>query len=56
MGEEEDGNERKRMEGRKTKKRQRFPIYKLTSITPTKLSIISVHKSNIVFLTSVVAV
>ena len=38
------------------KTRQRFPIYKLTSITATKLSVISVHKSNIVFLTSIVVV
>ena len=53
MGEEEDGNERRRTEENKTM--QRFPIYNLTS-TATKLSVISVHKSNIVFLTSIVAV
>ena len=62
MGEEEDGNGRgmeeewKRDGREENKTMQRFPIYKLTSITITKLSFISVHKSNIVFLTSIVAV
>ena len=42
--------------GGKKKTMQRFPIYNLTSITATKLSVISVHKSNIVFLTSIVTV
>ena len=51
------GRKWKKKDGREENKtRQRFPIYKLTSMTTTKLSIISVHKSNIVFLTSVVAV
>ena len=58
----QEERERKRMgmkeEGCKeeNKTMQRFPIYNLTSITATKLSVISVHKSNIVFLTSIVAV
>ena len=51
------GRKWKKKDGREENKtRQRFPIYKLTSITATKLSVISVHKSNIVFLTSIVAV
>ena len=51
------GWEWKKKDGREENKtRQRFPIFKLTSITATKLSVISVHKSNIVFLTSIVAV
>ena len=50
----EEGWKRDGREENKTM--QRFPIHKLTSITITKLSFISVHKSNIVFLTSIVAV
>ena len=54
---ERERKEMKKEDGREENKtRQRFPISKLTSTTTTKLSITSVHKSNIVFLTSVVAV